>query len=90
MDPASAAHIAATALWAGALIALLAAPLSPPVRRAGYRFVAAPAFFVAALSGIAVLHREPSLLRAPWTYAVVALVAGLMVVDQLAWRRVRG
>jgi hypothetical protein len=86
------AHLAALAVWVGALLTLYLMSRrrgERPAVRLVYRCAVVPGFFATALTGIWALHREPSLIKAPLTWIEVGVLAALMVADQLVWRGAR-
>ena len=95
-----AGHFLGLILWAGGLLALTrllashaAKPTGPEaterlvaVEKAIYRFVAAPGAFLVLLTGIAMLHAAPALLKQPYMHAKLTLVVGLLVIDHMSMR----
>lgn len=95
-----AGHFLGLILWAGGLLALTrllashaAKPTGPEaterlvaVEKAIYRFVAAPGAFLVLLTGIAMLHAAPALLKQPYMHAKLTLVVGLLAIDHMAMR----
>lgn len=81
-------HAVATAAWAGGLVAVAvldrSRPAEPP--RALYRRLVAPAAFLALLTGIWLLHREPRLWRSGVVIARLATVGLLFAVDAACQR----
>jgi putative membrane protein len=95
-----AGHFLGLILWAGGLLALTrllashaAKPTGPEaterlvaVEKAIYRFVAAPGAFLVFLTGIAMLHAAPHLLKQPYMHAKFTLIVGLLAIDHMAMR----
>ncbi len=99
-----AAHVLGVAAWGAALLLLIgglwrhartlrspeaSAPSARRWRRV-YRGVAAPAFFVAAFTGVALLHQEPRLALGLDVQLEVGAFVLLMGVDHLAMRGADG
>lgn len=95
-----AGHFIGLILWAGGLLALSRLLASHAARPTGpeaterlvsaekrlYRMVAAPGAFLALLTGIAMLHAQPHLLKQPYMHAKFTLILGLFVLDHLCMR----
>ncbi|MEZ4468529.1 MAG: CopD family protein [bacterium] len=95
-----AGHFLGIILWAGGLLALsrllashAAKPTGPEaterllaVEKAVYRRLASPGAGLVFLTGIAMLHQNPHLLKQPYMHAKFALIAGLLVMDHLCMR----
>ncbi|MCB9548000.1 MAG: CopD family protein [Myxococcales bacterium] len=95
-----AGHFLGIILWAGGLLALSrllashAARATGPeaterllaVEKAVYRRLASPGAGLVFLTGIAMLHQQPHLLKQPYMHAKFSLIAVLLVVDHLCMR----